>query len=97
MNIDELINKCLIGEEHLEQVEYEQVGNLLIELKTLRKAYELTALDLACKNHCNDVLDVPDCLDVDGEICECFEECRNKEWLMDFYKAIAMEELKDES
>lgn len=54
------------------------------------------ALELACKNHCN-VLDVPDCLDVDGEICECFEECRNKEWIMDFYKAIAMEELKDES
>lgn len=47
--LDELINKCLIGEEHLDQAEYEQVGNLLTELKTLRKAYELMAVKY-CKH-----------------------------------------------
>lgn len=48
-DIDELINKCLIGEEHLDQAEYEYVGGLLTELKTLRKAYELMAAN-HCKN-----------------------------------------------
>lgn len=66
------------------------------ELKALHKAYEMIALELACKNHCIGVLEVPDCLGVDGEKCAFFEECRNKKWLMDFYKSIAMEELEEE-
>lgn len=36
--LDELITKCMIGEEHLDQAEYEAVGSLLIELKKRREA-----------------------------------------------------------
>ena len=39
MKLEEAITKCLIGEEHLDQAEYEQVGKWLEELKSLRYKY----------------------------------------------------------
>lgn len=38
MKIDEIILKCQIGEEHLDQAEYEQVARWLEELKVYKDA-----------------------------------------------------------
>lgn len=40
MTLDEIITKCNIGEEHLTQEEYEQVGRWLAEYRALREEYD---------------------------------------------------------
>lgn len=40
MTLDEIITKCNIGEDHLTQEEYEQVGRWLEDYKAYEKAFE---------------------------------------------------------
>ena len=50
MTLEEAITKCLIGEEHLDQAEYEQVGEWLEELNKVSQELEIykKALHSAC-------------------------------------------------
>lgn len=47
MTLDEIITKCNIGEDHLTQEEYEQVGRWLEDYKVYKKALELACNDIA--------------------------------------------------
>ena len=53
---------------------------LLKELKTLRKAYELLARDFALKNYC---IVTPECFDSCTE--QDRKKCHSKEWIMKDY------------
>lgn len=86
MNIDEIILKCQIGEEHLDQAEYEQVARWLEEYKKLKAKKEF------CMGHVNvRVTDSDEFIEVvkafkmaceylwDNSICECCPKLPERE------------------
>lgn len=71
MNIDEIILKCQIGEDHLDQAEYEQVARWLEELEVYKKALELACetivdRDCTCGFSCSRIN------------CELYAPCNNE-------------------
>ena len=87
MNIDEIILKCQIGEEHLDQAEYEQVARWLEELEVYKKALEY--IDKILVEHCQFSLEcVIHCGHKFGS-CDCVRKGMWAEWALQKAKELS--------